>query len=388
MKLFYFTSIDVGYVKDGSKQHIEGIVNNLHELGWEITLFSSLLGENKDQPSFPFAHVLIKKRNLGFVSQIFEQLKLFYKFLFLGGSKKPDIVYIRSAYTYVIPVFYAIWYKIPFFWEINGLAEIETSHKRLLQYAVKLENWVIRQAHGVFLVTEDLRKYFIKRSGLPVDKFIVIPNACDDAVIHSWCSIDKPNPRWRHTIGFVGAFQPRQGVDTLLKAVSFIKTEIPNVLLLIAGAGSCSQEYQELIERLGIKQNVEFAGFVSGYHIQSFLEPCGVTVAPYAAMMEAHPSCSPLKLYAYLGCGKIVVISDLSAFKRQFEYYPAVIFAEPDNPESFARAIIQVLKMDEARRCEIGRQGRQYILENHTWRQAAEKTANAIVSLIKISKVK
>lgn len=387
MKIFYFTGgIDIGYAKDGSKQHIEGIVRGFHKLGWKITLFSSLVGKKDEQPDFPFQHLLTKKKDFSLSSQIREQVKLFWQLLIHGhANNKPDIIYIRSAYTFVIPVFFALWYKIPFFWEINALAELESSNKRLLPYAVKLENWVLKRAQGVFLVSEDLKEYFIKRSGLPSDKFTVIPNACDDAVIHSKCCLEKPDPQRQQTVGFVGTFQPRQGVETLIRAVSLVKKEIPNILLRIAGSGPCAEEYQKFVRHLNIEHNVEFIGFIGGHQIPSFLEPCGVTVAPYTAK-AGESLISPLKVYTYLGSGKIVVVSALSAFKRDFGDCPAVIFAEPGNPASFARVIVMVLKLDEARRSELGSLGRQYVLENHTWSKMAEKTADAIINWTEIPK--
>jgi len=375
-KIFYFSYLDLAEDKSGAKSHVEGIVHGLHLEGWDVTLFSACTGNPKNHPKFPFRVILVNKRNFKLINQLIEQVKLAW-LLLRWKDEKPDAIYVRAGYTMVVPYLYALWKGIPYFVEINAFAEIEGSHPRLVPLAVKIENWALKHAHGVFLVTKELREYFIKRTGLPSEKFITMPNGCDMSLY------DEPkDTRNLHkaknssfTVGFLGSFQVRQGVETLLRAVPIVIKKMPNVQFIIAGSGTEEEKYRKIVEELDIEDVVTFTGFVPKHEVASMIGRFDIALAPYLDELRNIPMGSPLKIFNYLAAGRIVITSELPALEL-FRQCPAVRFAIADDHMDFARVIIEVLGMDAMKRAQLAEKGKKFILDNYTWDKIARKTSD------------
>jgi glycosyltransferase involved in cell wall biosynthesis len=98
-------------------------------------------------------------------------------------------------------------------------------------------------------------------------------------------------------IGAVGALEPRKGHRFLLEAAAELKRRGRRFLYRIAGEGSERQRLVELVNKLGLERDVEFAGFVSDVprflaSIDIFLMPSlfeGLGVAVLEAMAAARP---------------------------------------------------------------------------------------------------
>jgi len=343
MKLSYFTIADMVSGPPGAVAHIEGIVNGLHSQGWQITLLSSCDGSGAAQPKYPFKHVLTKRRTPSLFNQFLEQFRLVCK-LFFGRNPKPDVIYIRAYYTLIAPVIYACCWRIPFFVEINALAEIEGTHTRLVPLAVRA-------------------------------------NGCDTSLCEETKNL-KEAVDGSPTVGFLGNFQVRQGVEALLRAVPSIKKEISDVRFIIAGSGKLVGKYKAIVKELKIEDCVIFSGRIPREEVGAVLRQFDVAVAPYIGELRKIPMGSPLKIFTYLGAGKVVVTSELPALAL-FKDCPAVRFARSDDPESFAKVIVEVLRMSPDERAGLGREGQQFVMKDYTWDQLARKTSDLILQWIK-----
>ena len=73
---------------------------------------------------------------------------------------------------------------------------------------------------------------------------------------------------------------------------------------------------------------------------------------------------SPNKMYDYLASAKPIVTS-IEAKNNPVEEANAGIAVEPENPEALAGALIEISKLTEQERRELGRNGRQYVEQFH-----------------------
>ncbi len=62
-------------------------------------------------------------------------------------------------------------------------------------------------------------------------------------------------------IGIVAALAPHKDHKTFLQAAALVKGKMPDAQFLIVGEGELRGELERMVERLGLKQNVTFAGF-------------------------------------------------------------------------------------------------------------------------------
>jgi glycosyltransferase involved in cell wall biosynthesis len=380
VRLFYFTRLDLSTCTDGSRSHVEGIARGLHAQGWDVTLFTADGGTGLKQPSFPFRHIVTGKRGHSLPGHMVGQLRLAWALFRLKGPK-PDAVYVRMNYTLIAPIIYALCKRIPCFLEINTLLELETSHPRLVWAGSSIEKWILRRARGVFPVTEELKACYMRRVGLPAEKFEVMPNGCDAELCQHVAEDENDSDRGCATVGFLGVFNEWQGVETVLQAVPLIRQLASDVSFVIAGHGPQRAEYEKIVEELNISELVSFPGVIAKKDVQSFLRKCDAVVAPFCERYLRPPMTfigrSPLKLYTYLACERVVVTSNLPGM-GSFAECPAVRFARAGDPADFARAIVEVLRMSPEQRAALGRKGRQFVLDGHTWDQIAGKTADAI----------
>ena len=96
--------------------------------------------------------------------------------------------------------------------------------------------------------------------------------------------------------------------------------------------------------------------------------------------VEAKSGYSPLKLYEYMACGKPVVATRVSGFDILEECRAGLLVNTGDYQE-FANAVTMLLKNGELRR-ELGKNGRQYVVENQSWESVARKVADVCQILV------
>lgn len=60
---------------------------------------------------------------------------------------------------------------------------------------------------------------------------------------------------------YVGELSDRKNQKVIIEAVSLLKKEVRNIKLLLVGRGQLKEEYEKLIEELGVQEQVELLGF-------------------------------------------------------------------------------------------------------------------------------
>ena len=88
----------------------------------------------------------------------------------------------------------------------------------------------------------------------------VIPNGVNFKKIQSLKKSDKESD-----VIFVGRLIKDKNVDVLIKAISIVKQELPDIKCLIIGDGPERTKLEKLVHDLGLEENVEFLGFVDAH---------------------------------------------------------------------------------------------------------------------------
>jgi glycosyltransferase involved in cell wall biosynthesis len=376
MRLYYFTSLDLEKARSGARDHIEGVVSGLVRLGWEVTLFSSALGGKTRPPDLGCRHILTPKRDLSVRSQGLEQMRLL-RILLQKDPPSPDAVYVRYAFSMLTPFLYALRMGVPYFLEVNAVARLESIHPRLAGLGVALENRALRQARQTFVVTRELCDLLARRASLPAKRFTVMPNGVDDALLRNGHrSFDRARP----TVGFLGTFQERQGIETLLRALPRVIEVVPEVRIVLAGHGAELERSVRRARELSLEDRVSFPGRVDKQEIGPLVQTFDVAVAPFTPLQERLMG-SPVKLFTYLACGAPVVTTTLPSLDV-FRGCPAVLFARPDDPADLAEKIIRTLRTPSEQRRELAETARAFVRKGHTWSQIARRTASIIEAAI------
>ncbi len=160
----------------------------------------------------------------------------------------------------------------------------------------------------------------------------------------------EPDEQLRERLGlsqafvlvFVGYSWHLKGVDILLRALSLLVPEFPElVLLLIGGDDAERTEFSLMAERLGLQRKVLMTGPIEYREIPRFLDLADAAIIPFKDDV-VNQAAGPTKAAEYLACGKPVVATRVGDLPRLIEHGTTGLIADP-NPEGIAQSIQQLI---------------------------------------------
>ncbi len=228
-----------------------------------------------------------------------------------------------------------------------------------LNYVLKTAAKIIITQPGYLQSSSYLAKYR--------DKIEVIPNGVD---------VEKFQPKQasgnedKSTIFFLSVldeFHKYKGLEYLLKALKIVKNKIPDVKLIVGGKGVLLDHYQEMAASLGLKDNVEFAGFIPDEEIADYYSQTSVFVLPSISSLQEGFGIVALEA---LACQTPVVTTDIVGVAQDLKQIQGGIVTSPRDTQKLADAITQILSDVEMQK-EMGQRGRKLVEEKYTWKDVA-----------------
>ena len=374
--------------QDACTTHTIELFENLKKIGNEVNLF---VPKSKGitiykQPDMVYLPIL----NIPLLRGVSYQLVLLFYYLFYQVKHtKPDVIYSRISLFIISPLILSKLFKIPYIIEVNGLGiyERKLSNPSMLAIQIykideKIRKHNYMHANKIVAVTQGVKEGIMALYNIPDEKIVVIENGANTDLLRPM-EITKARKELKfdqdaNYVCFVGSLARWQGVEFLIHSAHLILKGIPNTKFLVVGNGVMKKELMELAAKTDVSDNFIFTGAVPYEDVPKYINASDVCVVPKKPLKSGY---SPLKLYEYMACGKPVVASRISGFEI-LEENNAGILAEPENPEKLAKAIITLLK-DEKMREKMGKNGREYVVKNHSWASVAKRVAEVCESAIK-----
>ena len=378
MNICFIHSVDLT-VDSAPSIHVREIVKNL---AVKNNIF--LLVDRGD----PSENIKVFPINIPKIKGFTYLFTVFCSFIVLKNlidKNKIEIIYCRDIFSSFSAILLSKMKKIPFVFEVNGILSDEAKIKKqngLYIFLIKIfERFVFRNADALICVTENIKRYieseynrkniYCVPNGVNTDLFKPIKNA------KKFLKLDENY----FYVGFIGSFKPWQGLDTLIKSVPEIVKNIPNVKFLLVGDGIEKKKLIKIIEELNLQKYFILTGRIPYEEVPNYINACDVCTIPKLSLKSGY---SPLKLYEYMACEKSVIASRIEGFEI-LERNNAGILVDPENPEDLSKAIIKLLKNEELRK-EMGKNGRKYVVENHSWKKIAEKIEEICFKIVGESK--
>ena len=198
-------------------------------------------------------------------------------------------------------------------------------------------------------------------------EYRIIPNGVDVHRFHPEGPRLAPyaQGRWRNLL-FVGRFDPRKGLKTLLRALPLVVARVPEARLLVVGGGPLEPFYRSQVPN-EVENRVLFLGFLPPEDLSKAYRTAEVFVSP-ATTGESFG----IVLLEAMASGVPIVASDIPGYRQVMENGREGLFARPDDPEDLARKIVYLLQHpEEARR--MGQTGRQKAVERYAWEVVARQ---------------
>jgi len=187
----------------------------------------------------------------------------------------------------------------------------------------------------------------------------VIPFGVDTDL---FAKIDR-KPSDRVVIGIAKSLKPKYGIDVLIRAFGLLAARHKNIYLKIAGKGKYEKEYKKLTRDLNLEGRVEFLGFVEHSKLPSLFAQFDIFAMPSVledesfgvAAVEASATCLPVVATDVGGVSE-VVMDNVTGY-----------LVEKKDMNKLAAAIEKLIVNPELR-LDMGRAGRDFVVQKYTWR--------------------
>jgi D-inositol-3-phosphate glycosyltransferase len=211
----------------------------------------------------------------------------------------------------------------------------------------------------------------------------VIPCGTDISRFHT---IPKADARQQlglaptdEVIVYVGRFDPRKGIETLVRAAGLIKqnaVDASNLRLVIVGGsdptksdGQERQRIEQLVHELGLTEHTIFAGRVGHDRLPLYYTAADVCVIP------SHYEPFGLVAIEAMACGTPVVASDVGGLKFSVVSEETGLLVPPQDTAAFAGAIERILSDDLWAR-KLRKRASERVQQNFSWTGVAAQLSD------------
>ncbi len=288
----------------------------------------------------PFYH----NRRIGYF--IFS-LKIYFRFI-LGKSKNYDIIHTSSLFSYFfIPKPKSIFistchntiYK-PLLEKYYTSLKKETFRKLYYFLLAIWEKRLYTDCDKIIAVSNSTKSDIINFYKIPNNKIKVIFNGINQKRYNIESRKVKSSENSIRNLLYVGRLVPRKNLETLIKAIYILKKDISDIRLLICGKGDTKYELylESLVNRYGLKNNIEFLGFVSDKKLTKIYSESDLFILP--SLVEGFG----MVLTEAMGYGLPIIATNIGGVNEVVRNNEEGILVEPRNPKDMANTISKLIK--------------------------------------------
>jgi phosphatidyl-myo-inositol dimannoside synthase len=196
-----------------------------------------------------------------------------------------------------------------------------------------------------------------------VDTKRFVPAGPDDAVRRAlgWAG--------RKVLMTVGRLQKRKGHDMLIRALPAIRERHPDVLYAVLGDGEEQAGLEALAEQEGVRSHVRFHGEVGDDTLLRAYQQCDLFVLPNRQIGRDIEGFGMVLLEAQ-ACGRPVVAGASGGTAETMKVSETGRVVACETPGPLADTIRGLLD-DPTRLTEMGRRGREWVVERFDWEARA-----------------
>jgi glycosyltransferase involved in cell wall biosynthesis len=297
---------------------------------------------------------------------------------------KPDLVHVFKPLGYAgLTGLYLrlFWPRLPLVldsddWEGRGGWADVNPYPRLWRWVFAWqEGWLARHADAVTVASRTLQTQ-MWGLGLSPQQVFYLPNGPSPLLRE--CQVSPAEQReLRQALGvgdaplalYIGHVSYGSEVSLIVEALPIVRAAIPEIRVVIVGAGDGIAALHEQAQRAGLGERLLFTGWVDHQQLPAYLAAADLTLYPHRDTLVNRAK-SPSKITAYMAMGKPIVASAVGEIVEYLEAGHAGLLVEPGNVRAFAKGMIALLN-DPARAAELGRRARQRIWEHYDWTRRA-----------------
>ncbi len=223
---------------------------------------------------------------------------------------------------------------------LGGFSVAWESHRGEWNPAVR---FALARGASLVVISKGLKSFYLSKD-VPQDSILIAPDGVDLARYQNLPEKAEARrrlslPLERHIGIYNGHLHTWKGAETLAQAAQFLPD---NFLLLFMGG--TDEDIKQFKKRYGDDPRIAIVGRKPDEERPLYLRAADVAVLPNTAKdLISATYTSPLKLFGYMAAETPIVASDLPSIREILSERTA-FFARPDDPASFAHALIQVVE--------------------------------------------
>ncbi|NCA86673.1 MAG: glycosyltransferase WbuB [Clostridia bacterium] len=340
--------------------------------------------------SVPFLWVRTPAYSGNGIGRLLNMLAYSLRVLLPGTTRRlerPDVIVGSSVHPFAAwaGALLAKRFGVPFIFEVRdlwpqtlidmGKLKPEGSVTRLFR---ALERWLYRRADRIVVLLPKAADYIIPL-GIPAGKIVWIPNGVE---LTGYPAPNPPAARESFTLMYFGAHGQANGLDCVLRAMAGLQTDpdMRHVRLRMVGDGPLKPGLQQLASELRL-DNVVFDPPVPKREIPSLAAQADAFIFNLIDAPVFKFGVSSNKLFDFLAAARPIIFCCNSS-NNPVEEANAGLTVPAGDPAATATAIKTVVHMVPEERAEMGRAGRVYVEEHHSFAALAAKFAATLDAVV------
>ena len=179
--------------------------------------------------------------------------------------------------------------------------------------------------------------------------------------------------RNRYNILYIGGFGPHRGLETLIKALPYLRNAKVDAHLYLIGAkgqNAYLEILQSLIAKLNVADLVTIIDWVPFDHVAWYIKNATIVTVPHFSNEHTNNTI-PHKLFQYMIMEKPVLVSDSTPLKRVVDEAHSGYVFEAGNAADCADKILKMIAATNLD--QLGRNGFDYVInKGNNWEDSSE----------------
>jgi glycosyltransferase involved in cell wall biosynthesis len=298
----------------------------------------------------------------------------------VGKAGPADYIFVESPPIFLgFTMFFArrlkkarVILNISDLWPESAISLGLVKNKLLIELTTLLENRMYKVAWRISAQTEGIIET-LRQRGISPTKMVFLPNGVDPELFTP-CSPDQElveslKLQNKIVILYAGTIGYAAGLEVALQAAEKLRAK-SELVFLIVGDGTEKPRLQKLAAEMQLP-NVRWLPFQPLHEIVRYYNLAAlslVTLRRYKLAEGVRPS----KLFPGLASAKPVVYVGEGEGARIMAESGGGVIIPPEDSGRLAETILELIANPEQCR-EMGRKGRNYVIENYTWRVLVAK---------------
>ena len=370
-----------------------------HPTGIIQSAYQGKLYERTNENGIDVIRVWVKtSRVKGFRGRMAFYLSYMFMAVLVGlflTRKKYDVIYATSPPLFVGAAaliisylrFTPLVFEVRDLWPKSAVALGELHNPLFIGLAEKLEWCCYRHSMRVVVVTEGIRRHFL-RCGMVSGRLELIPNGARTDLFTPGPIDQNLRKQLRiaenaFVVAYTGLHGLIHGMEIILQAAKFLQARGMDeriVQFLLVGDGVAKQKLIVDARKMSLT-NIRFLEAQPEIILPPFIRLGNVGLATTARLCLTKGSL-PVKMFSYMACARPVLLAVDGEARELVESAKAGLYVTPEDGTALAEAIIELMNNHDL--CDmLGENGRRFVESHYSRESQSRELARLLGEVVK-----